>query len=134
MFLSFRRTDIDRNTYKAIKQQKRPTTEKCKQRGPEPRCTKGRQGVHQTLGEPEVLRLPRKMPAERPGAHGAPRDARAYIGPLGEPEVPRLPRKMQAETPGAHGAPRDARAYIRPLGEPEVPRLPRKMQGQRPGA
>ena len=45
---------------------------------------------------------------ERPGAHGAPRDARAYIRPLGEPEVPRLPRKMQAQRPGAQGTPGDA--------------------------
>ena len=67
------------------------------------------------------------MQAQRPGAHTAPNDARAYSRPLGEPEVPRLPRKMQAERPGAHTAPNDARAYIRPLGEPEVPRLPRKM-------
>ena len=63
----------------------------------------------------QVPRLPCRFQAQRPGAHTAPNDARAYIRPLGEPEVPRLPRKMQAERPGANGAPRDARATSDPF-------------------
>ena len=77
--------------------------------------TKGRQGVHPTLGAPSAAPAMQKPPAER----RRPRDARAYIRPLA---VPRLPRKSHRQSGGDQGTP----GYIRPLAEHQVPHLPRK--------
>ena len=84
-----------------------------------------REGGSDPLAVHIVPRLPRK-------SGGAPRDARAYIGPLGSAIVPRLPRKRG-------GAPRDARAYIGLLGSAHCPtpltqkrRSPKGRQGVHP--
>ena len=125
-----------------------PATQNASRKARSPHCTKRRQddarAYIRPLVEPEVPRLPRKMQAERPGAHTAPNDARTTPGrrqgvhqtPWKAPEVPPAPATQnasrKARSPGRRQD--DARAYIRPLGKRQVPRLPRKMQADRPGA
>ena len=90
-------------------------------------------------------RLPRKMQAQRPGAHtGRQGTPGRTSDPLESLKCRACHAKCKHRTgaqgsppgrasgPGKYrGSPRDpgdARAYIRPLGEPEVARLPRQAQ------
>ena len=126
-----------------------PATQNASRKARSPHCTKRRQddarAYIRPLGRRQVPRLPRKMQAERPGAHTAPNDARTTPGRRqGVHQTPCRARSAALATQNASRKARsphctkrrqdDARAYIRPLGRRQVPRLPRKMQAERPGA
>ena len=83
-----------------------PATQNASRKARSPHCTKRRQddarAYIRPLVEPEVPRLPRKMQAERPGAHTAPNDARTTPGRTSDPlrtlKCCTLPRKIQAQS------------------------------------